>query len=265
MTGLRRRLNTALLLAALALAAVVWRPAMAPADQDAPKDDGDRAAQEQRDDQGDRRDRGDDRRSRRGPDGRESRDGDGDGRGQRGPWQGPGGEPPKFPGTDEALDEAMAVFKDLNPYMAGRLEEERKKDPERAKRHIERMWPFLHGFIELKRNQPELYGYRAKEARTGMAARYFAFKYHHAKREKDDKAAAEAKAQLQKQSREHFEARMQIREYELTQLTEQIKGMQAKLADMRGEKEKHIQDQIDRLLNPPQRSPGPPRERNDER
>ena len=90
----------------------------------------------------------------------------------------PGDRPPL---TEEQITEAIEVLSELRPRMAERLREIQETDPARVAEVVERQYPRVRMFLELKKREPELYKLRIRDLKLESKSNKLAKKLRAAK------------------------------------------------------------------------------------
>jgi len=162
---------------------------------------------------------------------------------------------------DEQVGQALSVLQDVNPEFAQRIKAGLEgENPERAKRGLERMWPWLEDMHDLKRNDRALYDLRLADNKAKAATFRLARAIHQARRDNDTQQLEQLRTKLRRQLEAHFEVRQKLRENELAKLERRIETMREELAEHRASKDELIAASMKRILEGRR---GPRGDRND--
>lgn len=163
--------------------------------------------------------------------------------------------PPPKPLTDEQLAQALEIFEDRDPHIAGRIREGVEKDADRIKRMLAYQWPWLEQAIEQKKTDPQRYALENKAIRHGFALRGLSWMYRRAKGENDETKAAEIKQKMRETYIAHEQARRELREHELKELEEKISDLKDRIQTDK-EIKATADERVDDMLNRRFRRPG---------
>lgn len=203
-----------------------------------PTDDQAKSAQARDDDQAD--DDGDGRRGRR----------------RGGQWQ-------PTPLSPEEVEIAVEIVELLNPDspIAQRIRKQYDEDPEQVSDRIQSAFPRIRFFIQMRRQDPDLFELRVQDLRLSAETSRVARLYHEAAEveEPSEERTAALQEELQAVVEEHFEVRQQIREHELGRLEARLMRLRDEL-DARSEiRESLIADRVEELTSEDYtESDGPP-------
>ncbi|MCC6682285.1 MAG: hypothetical protein IT445_15390 [Phycisphaeraceae bacterium] len=195
------------------------------------------------------------------------------------------GEGPQVELTPQQIEETIEVMRDMTPWLAERLEEARKENPQKVEGVIRRFFPRYREFLELKRHDPELYELRIKEIRLDMESRKLAWRIRQAEQpasppppedankrqppspevnqEQSPKQAPppesatpeELREQLRGVLDELFDLHRQTRQHEIDMLKKRVKELEASLDESRDKREQLIDKRVEELLDQAERGP----------
>lgn len=184
--------------------------------------------------------RGEGREGRRGP-----RDGDG-------PPPPPGGEPgsDRDPMGPEFMSDIIRVAHDYDPELGNRLEEIRKRNPDRFRQAIgPNNAPNLIRLVYLLRNNPEMYKMRIEEFKLNRESEDIAKQIREGGTDKGklDKLRQQLRAKITEQ----FVQRQKIRERELGDLEKRIEDLRKEIRSRKEKQAELIAEREKELIEKP--------------
>lgn len=188
------------------------------------------------------------RESRRGP-----READGP---LGGPGMGPGG--PGGPGGSggerdpmgpELMNDIIKVAHDYDPELGNRLEDIRKKNPERLKMVIGNHGPNLMRLVYLSRNNPEMYKMRIEEFKLNRESEDIAKQIREGGNDKPK--TEKLRQQLRAKVTEQFTQRQKIRERELGDLEKRIEELRTEIRSRKEKQAELIAEREKELIEKP--------------
>lgn len=185
-----------------------------------------------------------------GPDARQRADGNRQGgdRGRRRPEQradeqGEGRTPP----LEERIRLVLRFARKHVPEFAERLESDLERDPGAAHRIAARFWPRLVELEELETSQPELFTVEVERLRSGQVIMNV---IHRARSSAPHDAAARQRLveHLRPLAERHFELRVEAVRLRLESLRQSVRETERELEEHRADRERSVEEQVQRLL-----------------
>lgn len=133
--------------------------------------------------------------------------------------------------TDEQVEAALAVIKDVNPEAHARLIRAMEENPERAKMFIAHMYPRIRGMVDAREKDPDHYRDRVSDEQFNRLNGRLAHEARKAKADGDDQAAEELTAKLRANLEKQFEVRQRLREKKLETLEKQLELLRKEVAE----------------------------------
>lgn len=127
--------------------------------------------------------------------------------------------------TPEQLEAVLSVFEDREPYLAGRIKESIKENPERVATMLAHHWPRLEKAIELKKSDRELYNAQSVEILKQGETRGLLYKLRKSLQEKNEAEATKLQDDIKAKLQEQHKARQTIRQLELARMNDKIKKL----------------------------------------
>ncbi len=200
------------------------------------------------------------------------------------------GDGPQGELTPQQIEETIEVMRDMTPWLADKLEEARKDNPQRVEAVIRRFFPRYREFMDLKRHDPDLYELRIKEIRLDMESRKLAWRIRqaespppppppevsqppevppppesspdaHAQQPSDQTPPPEQASpqELRQQLRgvlgELFALHQQSRQHEIEMLKKRIKELEGSLDDSQDKRDQLIDRRLEELLEQAAKGP----------
>lgn len=127
--------------------------------------------------------------------------------------------------SQEQIDSVMSVFEDREPYLASRIKESLKDNPDRVATMLAFHWPRLEKAIELKKTDRELYDAQTAEILKQGETRGLLWKLRKAFQDKNEAEATKLQEDIKLKLQEQHKARQTIRHLELARMNDKIKKL----------------------------------------
>ncbi len=180
-------------------------------------------------------------RSDRGPGGDRRGGWGGD---RRGGW---GGQMEEL--TDEQREEAMAVFKDMNPERYERTQEWAKNNPQMADRMASMVYRQLKHLIEMKKNDPIHYRAIVKGRKLDGELRTLRQQIRAAQQAGDESKAEQLTIKLRDLLEERFEVQQTLDQKRLEQMKRDAEKLEEKIASDEAKKDEVIDERLAKYLS----------------
>ncbi len=119
-------------------------------------------------------------------------------------------------------------------------------DPGQYEKEIKEIWQRTEELKILQKEHPELYGLEIRQEKLEDKTHLLARTYQTAKNEKEK---GEIRRQLEKVVSEQFDAREEIKEYEVKQMEAELQEVKGKLRKRKANKNKIVEQRVNQLLN----------------
>lgn len=148
------------------------------------------------------------------------------------------------------LAEIRALIDEHIPQMAARLRAAEETDPDAAKQFLSRIAPRFRDVLVLKKEAPQLVEIRLNEMRTGMEIVGAARELRRLRQSQPDSEAFKAKrSEIRGLLAKQLEYRQTLERHRLAKMAEDLHSATAKLDEQESNREKIIDEHLDRVLS----------------
>lgn len=196
---------------------------------------------------------------REGDHGERPRGPEGEGpRGERrgGMPEGPGtGGPREGMGEEPSREEVVSVLREAMPELSAKIERLRAEKPDEADAMVRRWGGRVRELIPLRRHDPEMFQARASEMRAGfqlMEAAREARRLRESSRDGEADIATkrqDATAKVRASAEKLLDARTGMLEREMAAIEGRLKELRTRVEETRANREKRIDEAVERALN----------------
>lgn len=151
--------------------------------------------------------------------------------------------------SEEELAEERAFVEERLPRLGERLREIEAKNPEAARRMLNRLSPRLREIRSLTETDPDLAERRLEQMQSAMRLAELGHTLRNRANEDLSSAEQEAlRAELRSLLAAHFDERVREQEIEVERLREQVAELEASLREQRSRREETIAEKVDAIM-----------------
>ena len=150
--------------------------------------------------------------------------------------------------SPEQIEAVLSVFEDREPYLAGRIKQSFKDNPDRVAIMLAFHWPRLEKAIELKKTDRELYDAQTAEILKQGETRGLFWKLRKAMQDKNEAEATKLQNDIKANLHEQHKARQAIRKLELERMNDKITKLSEEITAEESRSAQLIDKQFNEML-----------------